>query len=118
MFPQIVAAVLLLLSARLAFLSAPEEDNGLPEKPELSQILQLFVLGVCYIFLIGKFGFLIATFFSTAVVFRLFGLRRPMGLLIVALVTPVLLHVVFFVLLGLFPPFGEWFDLIDILQGG
>lgn len=118
MFPQIVAAGLLLLSARLAFLAAPEEDDSLPAGPELAQIAQLFVLGVCYIFLIDKFGFLIATFFPTPVVFWLFGLRRPMGLLIATILTPVLLHIIFFELLGLFPPFGEWFDLLDILQGG
>lgn len=118
MFPQIISAVLLLLSARLAFQSAPDERDSLPAMSELAQIAQLFVLGVCYIVLIDKLGFLIATFLSTPIAFWLFGLRRPIGLLIAAVLAPTLLHIVFFELLGLFPPFGRWFDLLNILQGG
>ena len=117
MFPQIVAVVLLVLSLWLTF-SPTTDGTELPDRPELVLVICLFLLGAGYTFLIDKFGFLIATFVATPVVFGMFGLRRPLGLLIAAVAVPAALHVVFFELLGLFPPFGAWFDLLDVLRGG
>jgi hypothetical protein len=117
LFPQIVAAVLLLLSLKLAFSSDGSDANTLPSKSEAAQVGSLFMLGLCYIFLIDKLGFLISTAVVTPLVCYLFGLRNPLRLLVTAIAAPVGLHVVFFELLGLFPPYGEWFDLLDVLQG-
>ena len=47
----------------------------------------------------------------------LFGMRSPLWLLVTAIICPAIYHLIFFVLLGVFPPFGEWFDLLDVLQG-
>jgi hypothetical protein len=32
-----------------------------------------------------------------------------------AIAVPVVLHVAFFELLGVFPPYGRWLDLVDLL---
>lgn len=118
LFPQIVSLILVILAIRLVFLAqTPTEASNTPSKSELVSIAQLLTVGVVYVFLIDKFGFLIATATATPVVFFLFGLRSRFGLALTAIAVPVGLHVIFFELLGLFPPLGQWFDLIDVLRG-
>jgi putative tricarboxylic transport membrane protein len=46
----------------------------------------------------------------------LFGIRNPLSLLIAAIVCPAVYHAIFFMGLGVYPPYGEWFDLLDLFQ--
>lgn len=118
LFPQIVSVVLTVLSLRLVFSATSDETVKLPPLNETLQAAALFVIGVIYIVLIDAFGFLISTAIATPAVFFLFGLRSPLRLICSAIATPIALHIMFFELLGLFPPYGRLFDILDVLQGG
>ncbi len=96
-------------SARGVPAAAPD-DGGRPW-----QVPLLLALAIGYVLLIDRTGYLFATALAAPLAFMLFGLRSPFKLLAVALVVPLLLHMVFFRLLAVFPPFGSWFDLTDIL---
>lgn len=88
-----------------------EEANPLPN------IVSLLLLSLGYVWLIGKIGYLLSTGFAAVLALIIFGVRSPIGLLIAAIVCPAIYHLIFFVLLGVFPPYGEWFDLLDIIEG-
>ncbi len=82
-----------------------------------SRIFSLLALSLAYVWLIGKVGYLISTGLAAVGVLMIFGIRNPIGLLVAAVVCPAIYHIIFFVLLGVFPPYGEWFDPLDIIQG-
>lgn len=79
------------------------------------RVAALLGLAVLYVLAIDRIGYLAATALISPCGFALFGVRRPLTLLAAALVVPLVLHVIFFRLLGVFPPFGRWFDLLDIV---
>lgn len=81
------------------------------------EVLALFLIGSAYIFLMGKVGYLLATGFAAVAALWMFEVRNPLGLLFAALLCPAVYHVVFFELLGVFPPYGEWFDLQNVIVG-
>lgn len=80
-------------------------------------IVSLLVLAIVYVWLVTKLGYLIATGLVAPAALFLFGIRNPVGLLLAMVLCPVVYHVIFFELLGVFPPFGDWFDLLDVIQG-
>lgn len=80
-------------------------------------VFTLLLISIAYIFLISKFGYLIATGVSAFLALWMFGVRNPIGLLIAMIACPAVYHLIFFELLGVFPPFGEWFDLLDVIRG-
>lgn len=82
-----------------------------------ARIAGLLVLSVGYVWLIGKVGYLLSTGVAAVLALMIFGVRRPAGLAVAAVVCPAVYHLIFFVLLGVFPPYGEWIDLLDITQG-
>ncbi|UOA29330.1 tripartite tricarboxylate transporter TctB family protein [Pseudosulfitobacter sp. DSM 107133] len=116
-FPLISAGVLILLGGLM--LRPVKAD----EKTEASQLsipagpLMLLALVVLYLWLIGKLGYLISTGLVTPVALWLFGIRNPTGLAVGALTAPVIFHLIFFEALGVFPPYGAWFDLLDLIGG-
>ena len=75
----------------------------------------LLALAVLYVLLMGRAGYLVSTALTAPAAFALFGLRRPAALLAAALLCPTVLHVAFFVFLGVFPPRGAWFDTLGWL---
>ncbi|MGB1238480.1 MAG: tripartite tricarboxylate transporter TctB family protein [Pseudomonadales bacterium] len=105
------AAIALGLISLLEVLSAyrtqlkPAQTAGLP------QVLSLFLLALCYQGAFSAFGYLLPTAVAAPLALYLFGVRKPLGLLVAALLCPLLFHVIFFVLLGVYPPYGEVFDL-------
>ena len=114
-FPLISAGVLILLGGlMLRPVEADEEASqaGLPTGP-----LMLLALVILYLWLIGKLGYLISTGLVTPVALWLFGIRHPAGLAVGALTAPVIFHLIFFEALGVFPPYGAWFDLLDLIRG-
>ena len=82
------------------------------------EILSVLALAIAYAWLITKFGYLIATGLVAPAALFLFGIRSPLGLIAAMVICPTVYQLTFFELLGVFPPFGEWFDLLDIIQGG
>lgn len=116
-FPLISAGILILLGGLMlrpvkADAEAEASQAGLPAGP-----LMLLALAVLYLWLIGKLGYMISTGLVTPVALWLFGIRHPAGLAVGALTAPVVFHLIFFEALGVFPPYGAWFDLLDLIGG-
>ncbi len=88
-----------------------DAEDGAPRR-----VAWLLCLAVVYVLAIDRVGYLIATSLATPAAFALFGVRRPPALLAAALLVPLALHLVFFRLLGVFPPLGAWFDPLDYLS--
>lgn len=83
----------------------------------LSPILWMSVLAFAYLWGIGRFGYLLSTAFVAPIALWTFGVRNYIGLLVGALLCPLIYHVLFFVVLDVFPPTGEWFDLLTMITG-
>lgn len=117
-FPMISSGALILLGA-IGFLTglkpvAPRKDRT--DSKILVQIAAVLALSLLYVWIIGKLGYLISTALVAPAILMLFGIRNPLGLLIAAIVCPAVYHAVFFIGLGVFPPYGEWFDLLDLFN--
>lgn len=96
---------------------ARKTPDAVPAARGLPAIFALLLLALAYVWVMTKLGYLISTAFAAPLALWLFGIRSPVGLVAAALVCPALYHAVFFVGLGVFPPLGEWFDLLDVIQG-
>ncbi len=117
-FPMMSSGALILLGS-IGFLAGLKPIATREEKTNyklLAQIAVLLVLSLFYVWIISKLGYLISTALVAPLILMLFGYRKPVGLLIAAIVCPVCYHAVFFMGLGVYPPYGEWFDLLDVFQ--
>lgn len=94
-----------------------ERIQHVPVSRDFLRMLLLTAVAVAYLLGITYFGYLLATAFCAPVVLTLFGVRSPLALVVSAVLCPTIYHLVFFVGLGVFPPYGEWFDLLDVIQG-
>lgn len=81
------------------------------------EILTLFLIALIYQQSFRWFGYLLPTAAAAPVVLYLFGVRSRLGLAASAILCPLVFHIIFFELLGVFPPYGEVFDLLDVIQG-
>lgn len=79
------------------------------------EILALFAVAVLYQQSIRWFGYILPTAFAAPVVLYMFGVRSWVGLAASVVLCPLIYHVIFFEILGVFPPFGEVFDLLDAI---
>ncbi|MFK7793059.1 MAG: tripartite tricarboxylate transporter TctB family protein [Devosiaceae bacterium] len=109
-------------SGTLLIVGLLELRNAVADRvPRAAQIVPsvwlLLSLAVGYIWLISKVGYLFSTAFAAPLALWIFGIRRPVALLLAAVICPAVYHLIFFELLGVFPPYGQWIDLLDILQG-
>lgn len=116
-FPLISAGTLLLFGGLMlrpvkSTTQATEPQSRVPPGP-----FMLLGLIVAYLWLIAKFGYLISTGLVTPAALWLFGIRRPDGLAFAALAAPIIFHLIFFKALGVSPPYGAWFDLLDLIGG-
>ena len=117
-FPMMSSGALILLGT-IGFLTGLKPVAALKEKTDsrlLMQIAAALALSLFYVWIISKLGYLISTALVAPAILLLFGIRSPLGLLIAAIVCPAVYHAIFFMGLGVFPPYGEWFDLLDIFQ--
>lgn len=89
----------------------PASDDPASERG----VALLLGLAILYVLAIDRVGYLIATALTVPATFWLFGVRRPLSLLVAGVAVPLALHLVFFRILGVFPPLGAWFDLLDHL---
>jgi len=80
-------------------------------------IFNLLLLCGTYLWGIHYFGYVLATAIAAPLIFWLFGNRTPLTLLAASFVIPFVFHLLFFELLGVFPPYGQWFDFLDLLGG-
>jgi putative tricarboxylic transport membrane protein len=79
--------------------------------------LKLVLLSILYYLAILKFGYELPTAFVGPIALWFFGVRSKIGLILSFILYPFFFHIVFFKLLGVFPPYGEIFDLLDYLRG-
>jgi len=92
--------------------AAPDQAAG----GAVLSVLGLVLLGSGYIWLLDKIGYLLATAVVTPAAFWLFGVRRPLPLVVATLACPIAYQVIFFEMLWVYPPRGEWIDLVDLLR--
>ncbi|WP_150526552.1 tripartite tricarboxylate transporter TctB family protein [Roseibium sediminis] len=116
-FPLMSAGVLILLGALMLRSATSEPGNTSPQESVPRDPFILLGLVILYLWLIGKVGYLISTAMVTPATLWLFGIRNPLALAFSALAAPAIFHLIFFELLGVFPPYGAWFDLLDVIGG-
>ncbi len=87
------------------------------ENNAVLEILALFAIALLYQHSIRWFGYVLPTAITAPVVLYMFGVRSKIGLAVSVVLCPLIYHIIFFELLGVFPPFGEVFDLLDAIQG-
>ncbi|CUJ97895.1 Tripartite tricarboxylate transporter TctB family protein [Ruegeria denitrificans] len=88
------------------------QDNG-----ATLQIIGLFIIAVIYQQSFRWFGYLLPTALVAPLVLYFFGVRSRIGLAVSVILCPLVFHLIFFVLLGVYPPYGEVFDLLSWIQG-
>ncbi|MCG7519943.1 tripartite tricarboxylate transporter TctB family protein [Ruegeria sp. Ofav3-42] len=108
-----LSCLLLLGAARqTADGTSQEQDNG-----ATLQIIGLFIIALIYQQSFRWFGYLLPTAIAAPIVLYFFGVRSWIGLAVSVVLCPLIFHLIFFVLLGVFPPYGEVFDLLNWIQG-
>jgi len=115
-FPLAVSMVLLAIGLAELALARAWPDQGLPKIPDLWGVVMLMSLMAVYIVAIGQVGYLLSTAVMAPAAFAIFGIRHPAALLAATCMCPAVFHILFFELLGIFPPYGARFDLLDILR--
>ncbi|MEP1930093.1 MAG: tripartite tricarboxylate transporter TctB family protein, partial [Roseibium sp.] len=94
-----------------------DQENTSAEASVTLEVLTLFAIALLYQQSMRWFGYVLPTAIAAPVVLYIFGVRNWIGLAISVVVCPLIYHVIFFELLGVFPPFGEVFDLLDTIKG-
>lgn len=116
-FPLVGSGSLLLLGAIELFKGMKGELASAVEKFNLPAVLGMLALALSYVWVMNRFGYLLSTGVAAPIALWLFGVRSRVGLLVAAIVCPALYHLIFFEGLGVYPPLGRWFDLIDVIRG-
>ncbi|MEP2027589.1 MAG: tripartite tricarboxylate transporter TctB family protein [Paracoccaceae bacterium] len=97
--------------------ASDDQENTSAEASVTLEVLTLFAIALLYQQSMRWFGYVLPTAIAAPVVLYIFGVRNWIGLAISVVVCPLIYHVIFFELLGVFPPFGEVFDLLDTIKG-
>ncbi|WP_282152130.1 tripartite tricarboxylate transporter TctB family protein [Ruegeria atlantica] len=115
------ASIALLFLSGLLLLGAVRQTAGDTVQEQDSgatlQIIGLFVIALIYQQSFRWFGYLLPTAIAAPVVLYFFGVRSWIGLAVSVVLCPLIFHLIFFVLLGVYPPYGEVFDLLSWIQG-
>ncbi|MEM1045194.1 MAG: tripartite tricarboxylate transporter TctB family protein [Pseudomonadota bacterium] len=115
-FP-LIAGLAILVTGLAELWEGPAIRPGSTGGGHTARVLALLALAIAYVWALSKVGYLISTAVTAPLGLWLFGVRRPIGLLAAALLCPVAYHLIFFEALGVFPPLGEWIDLLDLIRG-
>ena len=119
--PFAASVALLALSSLLLLngLRATQTDHGVTEGHDTGtmDILVLFAIALFYQQSFRWFGYILPTAIVAPVVLYIFGVRSWIGLAVSVVACPLIFHIIFFELLGVFPPYGEVFDLLDWFRG-
>jgi putative tricarboxylic transport membrane protein len=105
----------MLLSARE---NASAEGDQAPQNNDgVLYISGLFAIALLYQQSIRWFGYVLPTALVAPIVLYIFGVRSWTGLAVSVVVCPLIYHIIFFELLGVFPPFGVVFELLTVIGG-
>lgn len=110
-----LAGLMALGALRQQATSAGAETEG-GESATL-EIIGLFLIALVYQQSLNWFGYILPTAVVAPIVLYMFGVRRWLGLALSVVLCPLVFHIIFFELLGAFPPFGMVFDLLDYFRG-
>ncbi len=114
-FPMAGAVLIAILGGiQIAGASADSKPPGSGKGPH---ILGLLTLSFAYVIAITHLGYLVSTAVAAPVVLWLFGIRSKPALALSVILCPAIYHLIFFEGLDVFPPYGSWFDLLDVIQG-
>ncbi len=116
------AALALGAIAVISLLGALRRANTAGDTPSTGNrgardVIILFIIAVLYQQSFSWFGYLLPTAIVAPVALYMFGVRSPLGLALSVVLCPLAFHVIFFMLLGVYPPYGEVFDLNEFIQG-
>lgn len=114
------ASLALLALSGLMILGASQQTAMGEDKTDHTttfEIIGLFLIALVYQQSFRWFGYLLPTAVVAPIVLYTFGVRSWIGLALSVVICPLVFHVIFFELLGVFPPFGEVFDLLDWIRG-
>ncbi|RBW55376.1 tripartite tricarboxylate transporter TctB family protein [Ruegeria sp. A3M17] len=115
------ASIALLFLSGLLLLGAVRQTAGDTGQEQDSgatlQIIGLFIIALIYQQSFRWFGYLLPTAIAAPVVLYFFGVRSWISLAVSVVLCPLIFHLIFFVLLGVYPPYGEVFDLLSWIQG-
>lgn len=108
----VLSGVMIVGASRQSSAGKVSSDDG-----AMLHIVGLFLIALIYQHSFRWFGYLLPTALVAPVVLYLFGVRSWIGLAVSVVICPLVFHVIFFELLGVFPPYGEVFDLLDWMKG-
>lgn len=114
------ASLALLALSGLMILGASQQTAMGEDKTDHTatfEIIGLFLIALVYQQSFRWFGYLLPTAVVAPIVLYTFGVRSWIGLALSVVICPLVFHVIFFELLGVFPPFGEVFELLDWIKG-
>ena len=106
--------ILFVLSVLLLVKKTPPKIS---KKSKHRLIMGVFGLSVLYYQLIVWFGYILPTAFMSPVMLYIFGVRNTAGLVGSSILCPIIFYVIFFVVLGVYPPYGTVFDILSKIQG-
>ncbi len=119
--PFMAGLGLLIISGFMLLNSQPDgKSNDADQDSNDSEVLLVIALlfvAVTYLKLIGWFGYIAPTTIIAPLVAYLFGVRSPIGLLLIAVLCPMVFYAIFFEVLGVFPPYGTILNPFQFLQG-
>ena len=95
---------------------AEEQQAKFSLPADVLVVLGLLMLSLVYYQLIQLFGYLLATAVVAPIVLLVSGVRSYTGLAVSIVLCPLFFHIIFFELLGVYPPYGELFDLLDLIR--
>lgn len=110
----LIVSVFMLVEARKpqpnGTVAGPAENSG------TMHVIILFLIALAYQQSMRWFGYVLPTAIVAPVVLYIFGVRSPVGLVLSVILCPLAYHIIFFKLLGVFPPYGEVFDLLGAIR--
>ena len=107
-FPLMTAAAITVMGALMLRTRPARQDAEAGAAGWAPARMLAVTLG--YLWLMTKVGYLVSTALAAPAALWVFGVRNPAGLLAAAFLCPLAYHVIFFELLGTFPPYGTWVD--------
>ncbi|WP_375573971.1 tripartite tricarboxylate transporter TctB family protein [Ahrensia marina] len=111
--PQVVSVLLAVGGLTLVFGNTESNDSGVSPAP--LRAVSLILIGVAHVYLTPRIGYLATSALIAASTLALFGVRDWRILLAGTLALPLIMHLAFIELMGVFMPRGRWFDVLSLI---
>lgn len=111
--PQVVSV--LLIAGGLALVFGKTESSASSVGPAPLRAVGLILIGLAHVYLAPRIGYLATSALVAAATLALFGVRDWRVLLAATLALPLIMHVAFIELMGVFMPRGRWFDVLSLI---